>query len=149
MGRAGHPFKRDRASRHGARSTNKSHTMDDPLDQLRKRPKRPVPMSKGKWMVGGTRATPHGGIARNQQEAEAAGKIMEARERAGPNLSGVMGDDCRWPMAFYEADGSLELLPKDKFGRISPLTAQQVQELRDVFGVSELEWIELNERTVP
>jgi len=121
--------------------------MDDPLDQLRKRPKHPVPLGKGRWMVGGQRVTPHGGIARTLAEVEAAGAIMEERERSGPNTSGIMGVDGRWPMPFYESDGSLELLPKDRDGRVSPLTKQQVQELQDVFGVTEEEWIELNERT--
>lgn len=120
--------------------------MDDPLDQLRKRPKNPVPRGKGRWMVGGKRPTPHGGIARTLAEIEAAGAIMEARERAGPNTSGIMGVDERWPMPFYEMDGTLELLPKDRHGRVSPLTVQQVQELQDVFGVTEAEWIELNTR---
>ena len=124
--------------------------MDDPLDQLRKRPKHPVAIGKGRWMVGGTRATVHGGIARNQEEAEAAGAIMEARERAAPDTSGIMGQDHRWSMAFYEADGTLERLPNSKF--VSPLRIMTIPELHDletVFGVTEEEFIELTERKIP
>jgi len=132
------------------RATLQGDVMDDPLDQLHKRPKQPVTLSKGRWMVGGTRPTPHGGIARTLEECEAAGAILEARERAAPNTSGVMGEDDRWPMAFYEADGSLELLPKNKF--TSPLrvmTIQEVHDLETVFGVTEEEFIELMERKSP
>jgi hypothetical protein len=121
--------------------------MDDPLDQLRKRPKHPVAIGKGRWMVGGVRPTVHGGIAQNLEECEAAGAILEARERAAPNTNGIMGEDDRWPMAFFEADGSLERLPKTKF--VSPLrvmTIQEVYDLETVFGVTEEEFIELTER---
>jgi hypothetical protein len=122
----------------------------DYLDDFFTRPKPPVNSeTKARRFVGivvGRRATPHGGIAQTLQEVEAAGAIMEARERRGPNLSGIMGEDSRWPLPFYNMDGTLDPMPARRDGTVSPLTVQEERDLMEGFGVTAAEYIELMTR---
>jgi hypothetical protein len=123
----------------------------DYLDDFFTRPKPPVNSeTEARRFVGivvGRRQTVTGGIAQTQQEAEAAGALMEARERRGPNLSGIMGDDSRWPLPFYNMDGSLDnVLKARKDGSYSPLTEIEERHLRDVWGITPDEWRELMTR---
>jgi hypothetical protein len=85
-------------------------------------------------------------MPRNAAELEAVAKLMEAREHAGPNLSGVMEVDSRWPLPFYNMDGTLENDSSRRDGKVSPLTAQEERDLMEVWGISEAEWIELMTR---
>jgi len=121
----------------------------DYLDEFFVRPPKPV-NSETKRFVGivvGRRATPHGGIAQNATEAEAAGKIMEERERRGADTSGIMGRDSRWPMPFYNMDGTLDNVPRPRRdGTYSPLTPQEERHLMEVWGITPAEYVELMKR---
>jgi hypothetical protein len=135
----------------------------DYLDDFFSRPPKPVNSETEKrrfvGIVVGRRPTPSGGIAQTLEEVKAAGKIKAARDGGevgeprdgseifGPNMSGVMGDDSRWPLSFHNMDGTLDNVPKARRdGTFSPLTEIEERHLRDVWGITPDEWRQLMTR---
>ena len=119
----------------------------DYLDDFFIRPPQPV-NSETKRFVGiavGRRLTPHGGIAQSLAELLECDRIMTERERAGPDTSGRMEFDYRWPMPFYNMDGTLDMTARPD-GKMSPVTIQEERNLKEVFGITVAEYVELMER---
>jgi hypothetical protein len=111
---------------------------------------KPPENSETKRFIGivvGRRPTPSGGIATSLAEVQAADKIMKERERHTRDESRRMGveNDYRWPMPFYNMDGTLDATRR-RDGTVSPVTEQEEKDLREVFGVTVEEYVALMTR---